>query len=287
MWPIFRYELARFRWQIIGWGGALFVIGLLVMPLYDVVLQQREQLEQLMKRLPPAFAAFFGNINAIFRPEGFLSVRYFMLMPLVLGIFAILAGSGLLAADEEKGILDLVLAHPVSRSALYLGRLAALVAATLAILVIGWLGLVVPMRWSSLDVGWGTLVLPFLSLLAVLLVFGTLALVFSMILPSRRQAGMMSGLLLVASYFITSFARINKDLEPLAKLSPLDYYQSGEAIMGFNGRWFAGLLTVAGLLAALAWWRFERRDIRVSGEGVWRLPLLRRRHGGSPDPLGK
>jgi len=31
----------------------------------------------------------------------------------------------------------------------------------------------------------------------------------------------------------------------------------------------------------IAWWRFERRDIRVGGEGGWRLPvLLGRRIGG-------
>jgi hypothetical protein len=26
----------------------------------------------------------------------------------------------------------------------------------------------------------------------------------------------------------------------------------------------------------LAWWRFERRDIRVGGEGGWNLPSLSR-----------
>jgi ABC-2 type transport system permease protein len=275
MWPIVRYELVRLRWQIIGWGSLLLLVGALVMPMYEIALRQREQIEQLIQGLPPGFAAFFGNVDAIFQPEGFLSVRYFTLMPLLLGVFAVLVGSGLLASDEEKGILDLVVAHPVSRSELYLGRLTAFASATLAILAIGWLGLIVPMHWSSLHVGAGAMTLPFLSLLAVLLAFGTLALLLSMVLPSRRSAAMAAGLALVASYFITSFARINKDLEPMAKLSPLSYYQSGEAILGLNGSWFGGLLAVACVFGALAWWLFERRDIRVSGEGVWALPRHR------------
>ncbi len=37
------------------------------------------------------------------------------------------------------------------------------------------------------------------------------------------------------------------------------------------------LLGIALLLALLAWWRFERRDVRVGGEGGWRLPILARR----------
>jgi len=36
---------------------------------------------------------------------------------------------------------------------------------------------------------------------------------------------------------------------------------------------------VSGALAAIAWLRFERRDIRVAGEGGWRLPALARMRG--------
>ena len=273
MRTIFRYTLGRFRGQILGWGISLFLLGLLFVPFYDVIVEQEEQFQQLLESYPPELMAFFGDFSNFATPEGFLSAEYFSLMPIILGIFAVLAGSGLLASDEEKGTLDLVMAYPVSRTALVVGRLLAFVAATLAILAISWLGLVVPMNWSTMDVGWGALALPFLSLLAVVLLFGTLALLLSMLLPSRRLAAMMAGLALVASFFITGLARISEDLESVAKLSPLNYYQSGDAILGLNGAWFGGLLAVAALFAVVAWWRFERRDIRVGGEGGWRLPL--------------
>ncbi len=123
--------------------------------------------------------------------------------------------------------------------------------------------------------------------MGVLLCFGTLALLLSMLLPSRRRAGMTAGLLLVASYFLTSLARINSDLEPAARLSPLNYYQSGDAIRGLNAAWFVGLLAVAVLWALLAWWRFERRDIRVGGEAGWRLPALRRGRNAARNALGE
>ncbi len=67
---------------------------------------------------------------------------------------------------------------------------------------------------------------------------------------------------------------INDAIEPFAKLSPMYYYQGGEAIDGLNVGWLAGLLGMALLWALLAWWRFERRDIRVGGEGGWRRPTL-------------
>jgi beta-exotoxin I transport system permease protein len=277
MAAIFRYALRGFRGQILGWGIALFVLGCMFVPMYDVTLERRSQMEDLLKTMPQAFSAFVGDLNQIFEPAGYLDVRYFTLMPVVLGIFAVLAGSGLLASDEEKGILDLVLAYPLSRTQLFLGRLAAMIVATLAILFLAWLGLVVPLAWSALAVSPPALFLAMLSLLAVLLVYAGLALFLSFVLPARRLAGMTAGLVVIASYFIKAFAVLDPSLRPLASLFPLDYYQGGKAIHGLNLGWFAGLVGAAALLVTLAWWRFERKDIRVAGEGSWRLAFWRRR----------
>ncbi|MBI1916688.1 MAG: ABC transporter permease subunit [Planctomycetes bacterium] len=272
MRTIFRYTLTRFWGQVLGWGLALFLLGAISVARYDIMRDNQEPIKEILKGSAGRFIGMFGDPTKLMSPEGFLSLAFFSYLPLILGVFAVLAGSGLLAADEENGILDLILAHPVSRTALFLGRLLAFVAATMAILALSWLGFIVAMRWSSLAVGWGAMALPFLSLLAVLLFFGTLALLLSMVLPSRRLAAMTAGMVLVLSYFLTTLARLDTSLETVAKLSPTYYYQSGEAILGLKGEWFGGLLAVAGLFSVVAWWRFERRDIRVVGEGVWRWP---------------
>ncbi|MBI3734610.1 MAG: ABC transporter permease subunit [Chloroflexi bacterium] len=276
MGTIFRYSLTRMRGQIIGWGIPMALWALLVMSLYDVVAKQQAEFEQLLKNYPPEFSAFFGDVTKIATPNGFLSLEYFTLMPILLGIFALLAGSGLLASDEENGTLDLVLAYPVKRMALFAGRLLAFVVSALAILAIGWLALIVAMNFSTLKIGWNEMALPFVSLFGVLMLYGTLALLLSMVLPARRLAAMTSGVLLVAGYLITSLARVNKDLEPIARLSPLNYYQGGDAILGLKGEWVAGLLVVSALFVLAAAVRFQRRDIRVGGEGGWGFVWRRR-----------
>ena len=273
MATVFRYTLRRFRGQILGWGIALALLGLLLVSMYDTIAAQREQLQNMLELYPPELTAFFGDFSSFAAPEGFMSVEFFSYMPLILGIFGVLMGSGLLVSDEESGTLDLIMAHPVSRTALFLGRLLAFVTATVAILAIAWLGLTVPMTWSSMDLGWGRVWLPLLSLLAEVLVFSAVSLLLSMLLPSRRMAAMTGGVVLVASFFITGLANINENLETAARLSPLTYYQTQDAFAGLNGTWLAGLLAAAVVLAALAWWCFQRRDIRVGGEGGWRLPL--------------
>jgi ABC-2 type transport system permease protein len=275
MKTIFRYRLARLRGQILGWGIALALLAVILVQFYGTIVEQQEQFDQLLEHYPKELIAFFGNMDSFATPSGYLTIEFFSYMPLILGIFAVLIGSGLLASDEESGRLDLIMAHPVSRTALFVGRLLAFVVATLAILAITWLGLVVPARWTLLNVvGFVEMAQPFLSLLGVLLFFGTLALLLSMLLPSRRMAAMTGGILLVGDFFLIGLANINTDLEPVAKLSPLYYYQSGDAIDGLNVTWVVGLLAGAVLFAILAWWRFRRRDIRVGGEGGWQRPSL-------------
>ena len=275
MTAIFKYTLTRFRGQIIGWGIAMFLYGLMMVWFFGLVEDKAEEWNKLIDLYPPEIMAFLGETITLTTLGGFLSMEYFSLLHIILGIFVVLAGSGLLASDEENGTLDLVLAHPLSRTSLFMGRLLAFVAATGAIIVICWLGLVIPLIWSDYGVSALSLWPPLLSNLAVLLFFGALALVLSMVMPSRGNAAMTSGILLVANFFIVGLARINEDLEPVARFSPLKYHQSGEAMTdGLNITWFVGLLAFAVLFTLVAWWLFLRRDIRVGGEGGWRLPSL-------------
>jgi ABC-2 type transport system permease protein len=233
---------------------------------------------QMIESYPPEFLAFFGGDAAsLATTEGYLGMYGFSMLPVIAGIFAVIVGSGLLASDEESGRLDLIVAHPVSRPGLFWGRTLAFVAASLGIMILGWLGFSVLLGGSGLGVTWGEMALPFLPLLAQTLVYGALALLLSMLLPARRLAAAGAGVVLVSSYFLSSMAGLNESLAAVARFLPYDYFQGGEALKGLDWSSFLGLLAVSVALALLAWWRFQRRDIRIAGEGGWRLPSLRLR----------
>ena len=273
MWITFSYTLRRFRGQIVGWGIGLFLIGLLMVSVYDSIADQQEQFDQIMQIYPEELFAFFGDFTEFSTPKGFLSIEFFSFMPLILGIFAIIAGSGLLVDDEEGGRLDLIMAYPITRSGLLFGRLLAFLVASIVICLIAWLGLAVPTLWSTMDVSFGELILPIVSLMVEIILFGVLALFLSLLFPSRRLAAMVAGILLVASFFITGLAGIISELEGVARFSPLNYYQGGDAMSGLNLEWLAGLIGAMAFFALLSWWLFKRREIRVGGEGTWTLPI--------------
>lgn len=276
MLSVFLHSLSRYRGQILGWGLGLAVLGFYLIGFYDTIAAEQETYTRLIENFPKEMMAFFGDFTEMATPQGYLGIEFFSYMPLILGIFAVMAGSGLLASDEEAGTLELVIAHPISRSALFFSRLLAFITAAASILTMTLLSFVLGKGSSSIDVTAGELALPFIELFAMLMLFGGLALLSSMLLPSRGMASMVSGLLLVASFFITSLQRIDPDLESIARFSPLTYYQGGEAILGLNAEWLAGLLGFALLFMLVSWFFFLRRDLRVSGEGAWQLPGLGR-----------
>jgi len=270
-----RYTFAQLRGQILGWGLSLAAFGLMIVAFYDnFAAGQGQKMLEMVKAYPPEFLAFFGSDPAsIVSPEGFLGMYAFSMLPPIFGIFAILVGSGLLATDEEQGRLDLILAHPVSRAGLFWGRVAAFAAAALAICALGWLGFSLLLGRSALGVSLGQMALPFLPLAAQLIVYGALALMLSMVFPARSAAAAAAGLIMVGSYLLSSLARLEPGLQTVARLLPYEHYQAAGAINGLNAGALLSLLAASVVLALLAWWRFERRDVRVVGEGEWRLRL--------------
>jgi hypothetical protein len=112
MATIFIYTLGRLRGAILGWGIGLALFGGYMIRFFDTLAEQGEALTQLMAQYPQELLVFFGDMSQMFTPAGYLHIEFFSYMPLILGIFIASMAGGLLAGDEEKGTLDLVLSHP-------------------------------------------------------------------------------------------------------------------------------------------------------------------------------
>lgn len=272
MFTIFKNTLQRNLWQLLGWGLTLSLVTLSLTLLYKPMVAQQSQLNSLMQAYGSNFMAFFGGTLDVLSPGGYLDFGYFSYIPIIAGIFSLLVGSGLILVDEERGTLDLVLAHPVSRTALFWGRFLAFTCVTAGILFISWLGFLAGLSGTGWDVSAFALLLPHLDLFVILMLFGSLALFLSMALPSRTLAASLTGGLLVASYFVTSLARVSDKLASLNNFSPLNYYEGGRALDNLNWEHLLALLGFALVFTLLAWLLFERRDVRVSGTGGWKMP---------------
>ena len=275
MAAIFFHTLKRMRGAILGWGLTFGVMAAFVGLLVDTMVEQGEALNELLASYPAAFKIMVGELTSINTPEGFIGLELFSFTPLVLGIFAVIAGAGLVISDEEEGVLDLLMAKPISRSMLFWGRVVGLMVGTAAILGLVLLGLLIADGISvALDMSIGTFLNALVPLYIQVLFIASFALMLSLLVPGKNLAAALSGILLIFSYFSNTLTTINEKFETIAKLSPMYYYPGGKALTE-SVNWGEQAILLAIILAfiAVAWWRFQSRDLRVSGEGVWQFRL--------------
>src|SRR5947209_16225209 len=102
MATILWYALARYRGQVLGWSVGLFLIGWPAIAMYDTVKSEQDRIREVARHFEAVIAGMGGDVDNLASPPSYLSMRYFSHLPLILGIFAVLAGSGLLAADVQN-----------------------------------------------------------------------------------------------------------------------------------------------------------------------------------------
>ena len=267
----FIHTLRRLKGTIIGWSIGLFLYDLFISYFFSSVKEMGDIFDQIMQSYPAQMLAFFPGIKNFGSPTGYIDTYFSGYMTFILGFFSASVCAHLLVGDEEKGVLDLVLSYPLRRSSLFWGRFLGFIAALELVFTATWLGWLIPAKGSGLELNAAELLLPLIPLFCLQIFVGGFALLFSLLLPSVRWAGSLTSALLVGNFFLYGMSNINSDLKPLYELTPFYFTQGSDAINNLKIEWLLGLLLSGLLLAGLAWLRFLRRDIRVSGEGGWQI----------------
>jgi len=273
MLPLTLHTLKRLRWHIVGWGLGMAYLGMSMVVFIDSLSSQMVLMEKLLETFPKDMMAFFGDMESFTTPTGFLSVELYSMLPLTLGIFAVIVGAGLVVADEENGMMDILLGCPISRTKLFFSRALGVFIATSLVFVITIIATIVPMTWINIGIPVGKVILAFVPAWVQVLFYISLALLMSMLLPSQKIAASVSGVYLVFGYMVDGLANLTHNLDTVAKLSSMYFYQGGDVLSeGLRWDWLLGVFTFALVFTLLAWRKFLTRDLRVRGEGSWHIP---------------
>jgi ABC-2 type transport system permease protein len=206
------------------------------------------------------------NYHDLTTPAGYLaSSVYGLLIPLLVAVLAIAHGTRAVAGDEQAGTLELLLAHPVSRTRVALQRFAALAAALLLVGAVLWLGMLAiagPAQLEGItaaELGATTVQLALLGACLGAVAFAVGAATGSTALALGVSAGVA-----VLTYLASGVFPQIEGLAWTRDLSPWHWYLGGEPLTnGLQAGASLLLLGVTVVLVAAGTWRFNRRDVAV------------------------
>lgn len=225
---------------------------------------RQNQFGAFLKNPPKAVSAFLGGNPDFFSPAGWLSAA--MIHPLTIAIMtgaALTVSAGAVAAEVERGSIDLELARPVGRRPFLLGKAAASLATVTAVELGGLVGVLVARvtihRMAEISIG--HVMAAFLGSWVLFVSFAMVGLLISARTSLRAKAVGAAVGFVVAGFFANFIALLIDAISSLRFVSPFHYFDPGGFLAG-EGLWKLSVLAamaLVALVAAVQW--FVNRDL--------------------------
>ena len=292
-----RLALRLGQWGLIGFATLAFIFTFInAVGFYAVAGHTQAEREAFAK----SFAQIAAQLTVLLPPAtrldtvgGYTQYRAFGSLVIMFSIWALASASGAARGNEERGLVEAILATGVSRVRALAAHVAAFAIASFVAALAASAGLMV----GAIAGQESFPIVPAIEAAAVLTAIAVscyaLVLLVAQLVPPRMATG-TAGAVLLALFLLNSLSRTFDSLHTLRWISPFRYYELSRPLPpGGNVDVTAtlilfGIAIVACNLAALA---FQRRDLgsplfafRASARPptyqpsraiVWRVPIVR------------
>lgn len=265
MISLLKHEIKSRRLAILGWGFGLTLYGAIYISIFPGAL-----FEQLQSLKDLTIYKLVGIQLGSF--EGYMASVVLVYIPLLLGIYCVIASTSTLAGEEDRGTLELIVAMPLSRGQILTAKAAALSVTVLIIMIIAGVGnalvLVIIKIKTPINITPFGLFSALVSSVFLALGIIMIGLFLGAFLPNRRLTTIVMSFFFIASFFGENIAGMVESLEFIQYLSIFNYYDTTATIFSDGPQLsdIAVLIGVAVVFFALALIAFQKRNITV---GAW------------------
>jgi ABC-2 type transport system permease protein len=251
------------RRSVLAWTAAIAGVGGMYAAFWPTI--NNPQMRDAIANYPEAVLEAL-NYTDIATPAGYLNATvYGLVVALLIIVYSTSAGVRTIAGDEEAGTLDLILAHPVSRSRLALQRFAAFLVSLVVISAALWLVLLAVAGPADLKgISVGAFAAMNLHLLLFAGFFGAVGFAAGAATGRRGLAIGVGAGIAVFGFAANGILPQIEGLEWIEGFSPFQWLNGGSPLQ--NGMQGSDVLIMMGLiivLVAVGTWGFDRRDVAV------------------------
>lgn len=242
------------------WALVLVSVLALYLPLYPSM--AGPEMEKLLASLPEELIRAL-NYDQIATGAGYAQATFFGLLGFMLSsAVAIGTGAAAIGEDEDAGLLELTLAHGVTRTQVVLERSLALLLRMAFLMMVIYVGVLALNGPSELGLDPGTLLQAVAQFLLLVLLGGTAALLGGAVGGHRTHGTAAGALVAVGGYMLNALGNQGEDLQWMHAFSPYHWALGGQPVAnGVDWSAFWGLAGLNVLFVALAVLALRHRDV--------------------------
>ena len=256
----------RTSWkQVLYWGLGMGVLGVYIVFISsnsDII----EGYAKLFESLPPALLQAFGASDAALfsTTEGWVVAIFVSEAALILSIQAVAAGLNVAANEEQSGIMDMIMAMPISRTQFIVEKTIAYALILLGIILCCVAFPVLSLIAFGVDADIGAVAASILNLYPGLLLVTVVTSLLTTILRRRSVAIGLAAAFVIGSYVFNVIGNsASGAIADLMQQLSFFYHASGEAVItgAFEPTGTIGVIVIVVLCFAASISMFNRRDL--------------------------
>ena len=262
-----RLSLRLGRWGLLGFSVLAFASSLVqAVGFYQIAghtAASRATFAQSMSQLASQLTFILAPPTGLDTVGGYVEWRSFGGLAIVFAVWALMSAGGVARGDEERGLVEAVLATGVTPSRWLASRVTAYGLTSFVAALAGGLGLLAGVAVGGESISLGPVLEISVALAALGLSCYSLTLVIAQ-LTGARTAPAAAGVVLLALFLVNRLSQTFTWLVSWRWISPFHYYELNQPLApggAFDGRATLTMLGIALVAAAVAGVFFEARDL--------------------------
>jgi len=292
-----RLSLRLGRWGLLGFSILTFAASLIqAIGFYQIAghtAASRAAFAQSMSQLASQLTFILPPPAGLDTVGGYVEWRSFGGLAILFAVWGLVSGSGAARGDEERGLVEAVLATGLTRSRWLASRVIAYALAVFVGALAGGLGLIAGVAGGHGSINPVPVVEICVALAALGLSCYSLTVLIAQVVGAR-VATAAAGVVLLALFLVNRLSQTFTWLAAWRWISPFHYYELNQPLApggAFDGRATLTMLGIAMVGAAVAAAAFEWRDLgaplvrwpsrqrpagyEASHSPLWRIPVVR------------